>query len=754
MPAPDTLLQSRYRIIRLLAEGGMGAVYLARDERLKRDVALKECLFTDEGLRRAFEREALLLANLNHPALPRVIDHFTEGTGQFLVMDFIEGDDLAVMIVRRANPFPLDDVMRWAGELLDALEYLHSRQPPIIHRDIKPQNIKINDAGRIVLLDFGLAKGAAWHESQMATGRSVQGYTPSYAPIEQIKGTGTDARSDLYSLAATLYHLLTGEPPVDALTRVTDIATEDADPLRPANEVNPHVPSTVAAVLKRATAIKPDHRPTSVAEMRSMLKDDSEPLAAEKNDELITMAESPVTQVITEVTALEHDHATQGHSVETTDQNRKEAIIDEPQTIDVKASDSQPVGPIPKTVTAVAGKSKTTGLWKRAVLAVTIIAAVALFVWALAGSPLSSQATIKLTSRDLELIANELMPPQQRARLVSDPESKKIFLKSLKQILALSQMAEQENIHQQPETKIRVDFQIDLTLSQAYKKKNPDGTVSEAEANSYFQAHPDEWNAFLEANPRFKQQAEQVKKEYLQVKVMAERARGEGLDKEELTKLSLLIQRSQVLAEAYIRELQKNLGDLVSDQEVEQYYNEHKNEFEEVRARHILVGTSAPENIQTGNDQKKPASQKALTKEEARKKAQSLLDRIRRGEDFAKLAVENSDDPGSKAQGGEMPFFSRGEMVPEFDQAAFSMSAGQLSELVETQFGFHIIRVEERRTSPLDEKTKEKIKGKLEQGAFEKKIDEIVSKAKLEMADDFNVNAPLQPPASLGNPNQ
>ncbi len=371
----------------------------------------------------------------------------------------------------------------------------------------------------------------------------------------------------------------------------------------------------------------------------------------------------------------------------------------------------------------------------------------------------SSPTRIKLTSHDLELIANELMPPQQRARLATDPEAKKAFLKSIKSILALSQMAEQENIAQKPETKSQVDFQVDLALSGAYKKKNPDGAVSEEEANSYLQAHPNEWNDFLEANPRYKQQAEEVKKEYLQIKVMAERARREGLDKEELTKLSILLQRSQVLAEAYIRELQKNPDGLVSDGEVEQYYNEHKDEFEEVRARHILISTRAPEEAENphekpGKDQKKPAPKKALTKEEAQKKAQSILDRIRKGEDFAKLAQENSDDPGSKANGGDMPFFSKGEMVPEFDQAAFSMNPGQISELVETQYGYHIIRVEEKRTAALDEKTREKIKGKLEQEAFEKKIDEIVSKAKLEVADDFTVNAAPPPPAFSGNPNQ
>lgn len=394
----------------------------------------------------------------------------------------------------------------------------------------------------------------------------------------------------------------------------------------------------------------------------------------------------------------------------------------------------------------------------KAIAAIAVVAMLAgLGVWWQNKS--SSLETIKLTSHDLELIVGELMPPQQRARMATDPEAKKAFLKSIKSILALSQAAEQEDIAQQPETKSQVDFQVDLALSQAYKKKNPDGTVSEEEVGSYAQAHPNEWNDFLEANPKYKQQAEEVKKEFLQIKVMAERARREGLDKEELTKLSIRLQRSQVLAEAYIRELQKNPDNLVSDQEIEQYYNEHKDEFEEVRARHILVSTRAPEEVENphekpGKDQKKPAPRKALTKEEAQKKAQSILDRIRKGEDFAKLAQENSDDPGSKANGGDMPFFTKGEMVPEFDQAAFSMSPGQVSELVETQFGYHIIRVEEKRTSALDEKAREKIKGKLEQEAFEKKIDEIVSKARLEIAEDFTVSAAPPPPAFSGNPNQ
>src|SRR6266487_3695135 len=143
MLAPETLLQGRYLIVRQLGQGGMGAVYEALDQRLDTTVALKETLFADERLRKQFEREARLLARLHHPALPRVSDHFSEGDGQFLVMQFIAGEDLAEMIARKNGPFPTDQVLTWASQLLDALDYLHTQYPPIVHRDIKPQNLKL-----------------------------------------------------------------------------------------------------------------------------------------------------------------------------------------------------------------------------------------------------------------------------------------------------------------------------------------------------------------------------------------------------------------------------------------------------------------------------------------------------------------------------------------------------------------------------------------------------------------------------------
>jgi eukaryotic-like serine/threonine-protein kinase len=271
MLAPDALLQNRYLILRPIGKGGMGAVYLARDERLGNTIALKETFFEDEPLRKAFEREARLLASLRHPALPRVIDHFAENGGQFLVMEFIPGDDLEEMFRERGGPFPLSDVLKWGDQLLDALDYLHTQEPPIIHRDIKPQNLKLAARGQIILLDFGLAKGSAAGMTRAGAPASIFGYTPTYAPLEQIHGTGTDPRSDLYSLAATLYHLLTAVTPPDALARASAVIGGRPDPLRPAEEMNPQVSSAVGAVLQQAMALHAEQRPASAEVMRGML---------------------------------------------------------------------------------------------------------------------------------------------------------------------------------------------------------------------------------------------------------------------------------------------------------------------------------------------------------------------------------------------------------------------------------------------------------------------------------------------------
>jgi serine/threonine protein kinase len=269
--APDVILQDRYRIVRQLGKGGMGAVYEAVDQRLDAVVALKETFSVDDRLRRQFEQEARLLAQLHHPALPRVSDYFTEGGRAFLVMQFISGADLAEMISQQPGPFPRYQVIAWADQLLDALIYLHTRDRQIIHRDIKPHNLKITANGQIALLDFGLAKAQTTDVSGSNSSTSIFGYTRRYSPLEQIQDQGTTPQSDIYALGATLYHLLTGVKPPDALARAAARVNSTSDPLRPANEVHRAVGSEIAAILNRAMALSPEDRYPTASEFRGAL---------------------------------------------------------------------------------------------------------------------------------------------------------------------------------------------------------------------------------------------------------------------------------------------------------------------------------------------------------------------------------------------------------------------------------------------------------------------------------------------------
>lgn len=272
--SPNSMIQNRYLVVQAIGKGGMGEVYLAVDQRLGSAVALKRTFFTeDNALAAAFEREARILARLRHPVLPKVIDHFVENNDQYLVMEHISGDDLSKRLEAAQKPFPLSWVMFWADQLLDALSYLHAHEPPIIHRDIKPQNLKLTDENHIVLLDFGLSKDFDTKStSNPLNSASVAGYSPHFASMEQIRGTGTDARSDLYSLAATLYQLMTNEVPIDALSRADALLGKDLDPIKPLNELNPEVTPAISEVILKGVAIRQDDRFSTAAEMQKALR--------------------------------------------------------------------------------------------------------------------------------------------------------------------------------------------------------------------------------------------------------------------------------------------------------------------------------------------------------------------------------------------------------------------------------------------------------------------------------------------------
>ena len=265
-----TTLENRYRIEELLGAGGMGAVYRAYDTRLQQAVAIKENTMAVPGIspevvtasRHQFEREALMLARLRHPNLPRVSDHFvTSDANQYLVMDFIEGWDLAG-VLGRTGPLPEAKALTWISQVCSALEYLHTQQPPITHRDIKPQNIKVTSKGVVFLVDFGIAK--VGDVSKTATG--AMGVTPGFSPPEQYAMTGTDARSDVYALGATLYALLTGQVPPESISLMSGEAH-----LMPPQQVNSTVSPTVQQAVLKAMDPRKTDRPQSVAEFRQML---------------------------------------------------------------------------------------------------------------------------------------------------------------------------------------------------------------------------------------------------------------------------------------------------------------------------------------------------------------------------------------------------------------------------------------------------------------------------------------------------
>ncbi|HEX8369779.1 MAG TPA: protein kinase [Pyrinomonadaceae bacterium] len=303
MLAINEILQGRYRIIRRLGHGGMGAVYEAMDERFGSPVALKEIIIDLDKvhnvsqqtmMRQAFEREARILAHLHHEAFPHVRDYFSETDRQFLVMELIGGDDLADLLARRQEPFLLEDVLKWADQLLDALDYLHTLEMPVIHRDLKPQNLKLTARGKIKLLDFGIAKGTDAQVANTITNKTFVAATLNYSPLEQIlpvldpsvrefiiyshgEKVGdilqqpTDARSDLYALGATLYHLSTAVVPTDVLKRTLEIWAGKPDALPAPATVNPNIPQAISDVLLKAMEVERENRFSSAEEMRKAL---------------------------------------------------------------------------------------------------------------------------------------------------------------------------------------------------------------------------------------------------------------------------------------------------------------------------------------------------------------------------------------------------------------------------------------------------------------------------------------------------
>lgn len=267
------LVKNRYRILDILGQGGMGAVYRAVDENLDVVVAVKENSFLTEDYARQFQREAKILASLRHPNLPRVFDYFViDQQGQYLVMDFIEGDDLRQWMSREEEITEIE-ALQIGIAICDALIYLHSQDPPIIHRDIKPGNVKITPKGEVVLVDFGLVK--LLNEKEITT-TAARAMTPGYSPPEQYGDAHTDHRSDIFSLGATLYAALAGYLPEDSLARSTGKAQ-----LTSLRSYNPGVSLKTSKAIDKALSLRFEDRWQSAESFKTALVDARESIPLE-----------------------------------------------------------------------------------------------------------------------------------------------------------------------------------------------------------------------------------------------------------------------------------------------------------------------------------------------------------------------------------------------------------------------------------------------------------------------------------------
>jgi serine/threonine protein kinase len=261
--ATGTVLDNRYRVVALLGQGGMGAVYRAWDINLSKVVAVKENRVSTPGSEKQFFREASILSSVNHPNLPRVTDYFAiAGQGQYLVMDFIDGEDLESKS-RGSGYLQEKQALEWVTQVCDALTYLHNLPSPIIHRDIKPANIRVNTQGQAVLVDFGIAKV---YQAGQATDSAARYVTPNYSPVEMYASTGTTPRSDQYALGATLYTLLTGKPPMESIQRLAAQSAGDATGgVIPPRAVHPWISEQTSQAVMKAMALSPDERFSDVA---------------------------------------------------------------------------------------------------------------------------------------------------------------------------------------------------------------------------------------------------------------------------------------------------------------------------------------------------------------------------------------------------------------------------------------------------------------------------------------------------------
>ena len=258
------VLNNRYRIVKLIGQGGFGAVYRAWDTAVNQPCAVKENLGTSPQAQQQFKREATMMAGLRHPNLPRVTDHFfIPNQGQYLVMDFVQGQSLDDLLEQNGTVLDERQVLPWIDQVCAALEYLHNQNPPIIHRDIKPQNIIITPVGQAMLVDFGISKV---YDPHLKTTTGALACTPGFSPPEQHGMGRTDGRSDIYALGATLYNLLTNQLPPNSIDRLVHGIL-----LMEPRQLNPLIQSSTEQALLKAMQVNSRDRFQEVADLRRAL---------------------------------------------------------------------------------------------------------------------------------------------------------------------------------------------------------------------------------------------------------------------------------------------------------------------------------------------------------------------------------------------------------------------------------------------------------------------------------------------------
>jgi len=379
--------------------------------------------------------------------------------------------------------------------------------------------------------------------------------------------------------------------------------------------------------------------------------------------------------------------------------------------------------------------------------AVAVIFSLGLIFWQVKAR---KTGPVELSPEDMAVIA-ESQPPQMRARLSADEKARKDFAEQIKQLLAVAEEAEAHGVDRSPEMKRQLEFQKASVIANAYFEKQGDtgtGDITDAEVDEFFkqpgnQAKFDQIIADAKSkDPQFAaqeippEQLNMLKQRLGRIYIAEKKAMDKGMDREPAVRLQMMLQHARVLAQKYAVDKLKGKME-ATDAEVNAYLTSH------------------PE---------------LDTDKKNRAKAEEVLKRARAGEDFGKLAMEFSTD-GSKDKGGDLGWFGRGQMVPEFEQAAYALKPGEISDVVQSKFGFHIIKLEEKKNETKDGKTEEKVharhiligdtgaspfgppqtsrdkaKAAVESEKAKKVLDEIVSRSHVKVPDTYTVKPPEQQP--------